>query len=48
MIQILGFLFSYVKNPQSRLCKAYDFNKVADIKNISNGSFIQVEPYRLL
>lgn len=32
MIQILGFLFSYVKNPQSRLCKAYDFNKVADMK----------------
>ena len=32
LIQITGFLFTYVKNPHSRLCKTYDFNKVADMK----------------
>ena len=33
LIQIIGLLFTYVKNPHSRLCKTYDFNKVADIKD---------------
>ena len=32
LIQIVSLLFTYVKDPHSRLCKTYDFNKVADMK----------------
>ena len=32
LIQIVSLLFTYVKDPHSRLCKTYDFNKVAEMK----------------
>ena len=32
LIQVISLLFTYVKDPHSRLCKTYDFNKVADMK----------------
>ena len=32
LIQVISLLFTYVKDPHSRLCKTYDFNKVAEMK----------------